>query len=652
MVGLLGCKGVTNFARGLLYLSDTNRPKIAPILLAELVEQVPGRVRQRLDSSPGIADTWNWSQSEHVWTVQANEETVQMESADGILENLRQISCTCLMAPKCFHILACCSCLSLKTDAGEVHWEADDGEATNKALESEAKPSASSSMVEVTETMRNAARKVRASLATLLQVGARNAGTLVQSTMLRAGHTCRVSELYALSYTVLRIAEGVQRFRQQSDQASALQLKEDVASAFLACHWIANHANVPRWIIGQARRTFETIDVRKLNGIMAEPIWTRSGFAGVSVLMQDTALGVLYSVNELRTGDISLIHQAYLGGLELGGVSVEARSLCRSTFTVQELTASNEGRLGKGKSTRWALAKKETTQPFRFGKFNSSVEQQVQAVFAWLDIPEDHRPAGWDLIAFDATVVGALGAKVVVQVDGVTPVWHLGIAIDTPELEFRHNLQLLARCPRLRLRCLVRVKWEEPLSADLMAVHEIAPLAPDDENARPSLEMPDTWQGVCNIGLDRLERHYIRGIERWSEEINVEESVHLVNSNAKFTAPLDRRLIGLVLGGRDSIPDVASKSHRRDRQQFNKLMLPMASQLLDDLADAVREDPLQDIYKLTHSEGGSRDAASAFLACDVYLRAANRSLTKSQWGLEESDGDSPSRWRADLSGHP
>ncbi|MFO0923583.1 MAG: hypothetical protein U0905_13975 [Pirellulales bacterium] len=620
-------------------MSDTKRPKIAPLLLAELVEQVPGRVRKRLDGSPGIAETWIWRQTELIWTVQAHEETVRLESANGTLEKIHQVSCTCLMAPKCFHILACCSCLSLNTDEVQVLSESEDLIATKEAFTSEANSSRPNPMVEVTESMRSAASKVRESLATLLQVGARNAGTLVQSTMLRAGHTCRVSELYALSHTVLRIAEGVQRFRQQSDQASSPLLKEDVASALLACHWIANHANVPRWIIGQARRSFEEIDVRKLNGIMAEPIWTRSGFAGVSVLMQDTAQGDLYTVNELRTGDMSLVHQAYRGGIELGGVTVEAKSLCRSTYTVQELTASSDGRLGKGKTTRWALAKKESTQPFRFGRFSDSVAQQVRAVFAWLDIPEDHRPAGWDLIAFDATVVGALDAKVVVQVDDVTQHWKLGIAIDAPELEFRHNLQLLARCPRLRLRCLVRVKWDEPLSADLMAVHGIAPLPTGDDHNRPLLELPDTWQEVCSFGLDRLERHYIRGIERWSEEIDMESNGHLVNSNAKYTAPLDRRLIGLVLGGRDSVPDLASKSHRRDRLLFSRLMLPTASQLLEDLVHAVRQDSSPDIYKSDSAEGSSRDAVSAFLACDAYFRATNRSLSKSQWGVEESSID-------------
>ncbi len=44
---------------------------------------------------------------------------------------------------------------------------------------------------------------------------------------------------------MLRIAESVQCFRQQSDEADSLALKEDVASALLACHLLLNQSTVP-----------------------------------------------------------------------------------------------------------------------------------------------------------------------------------------------------------------------------------------------------------------------------------------------------------------------------------------------------------------------------------------------------------------------
>ncbi len=186
---------------------------------------------------------------------------------------------------------------------------------------------------------------------------------------------------------MLRIAESVQCFRQQSDEADSLALKEDVASALLACHALLSQSTVPQWIVGQSKRVFRSLDVRKLNGVFAEPILTRSGFAGVAVYLQDTSQAELYTVNELRTGYASLTRQAYRGGIDLGGMTMEAKSLCRCTLSVQELTASEDGRLGKGKSTRWATAKREQAPPFSSGRFGETVDAQLEKLFWWLDTP-------------------------------------------------------------------------------------------------------------------------------------------------------------------------------------------------------------------------------------------------------------------------
>ena len=604
------------------------RPKITPIFLSQLVEQAPGRVRKRLDSEPAVADSWNWTHQENVWTIQSNEETVRLQSPNDVLTGLDDVSCSCLMSPKCFHILACCSSLPLEhsqasaESASEEHSSADASPPTDRELDTRT--------VEVTDAMRASAILVRESLSALLRVGARNAGILLQSGLLRAGHASRASDLYALSNTMLRIAEGVQRFRQQSDEADSLALKEDVASAFFACHSLLNQPTVPKWIVGQARRVFESLEVRKLNGVLAEPILTRSGFAGVSVYLQDTNEGGLYTVNELRTGDTSLIRQAYRGGIDLGGITVEAKELCRSTFAVQELTVSEDRRLGKGKSTRWATTKREQTEPFSGGRFANSIDAQLEKLFSWSDTPNEQRPAGWDLVSITTTVIGSNGATVVVAVEGSDRPWRLGVMIDSPELEYRHNLALIARCPRLQLRCLVRVRENVPYCADLLAIANISSVLAESQ-VDPRLELPQDWQGICNTGLDRLERHFIRGIERWSEEIVLEGESDPVDTIAKYTTPIERRLVGMVLGGRDAIPILGSKSHRRDSNQLKKLFLPMGAHLLDLLATKAHEDAVRVAYESKSVSESQDESATAFLACDTYNRTTKRSLTMSKW---------------------
>ncbi len=63
--------------------------------------------------------------------------------------------------------------------------------------------------VAVNDAMRASANFVRDSISALLRVGARNAGILIQSGLLRASHSSRASGLFALSNSMLRIVESV-----------------------------------------------------------------------------------------------------------------------------------------------------------------------------------------------------------------------------------------------------------------------------------------------------------------------------------------------------------------------------------------------------------------------------------------------------------
>jgi hypothetical protein len=207
--------------------------------------------------------------------------------------------------------------------------------------------------------------------------------------------------------------------------------------------------------------------------------------------------------------------------------------------------------------------------------------------------------------------------------------------IDSSGLEYRHNLELIAKCPHLQLRCLVRVRVEVPYCADLLAIANIQVVV-SEPSIELRLELPEDWEGICNTGLDRLERHFIRGIERWSEEIALEEENDFGDSNAMYTTPIERRLVGMVLGGRDAIPILSSKSHRRDSNQLKKLFLPMGAYLLDLLATKAHEDGVRVIYEPKSKSDAQDEATKAFLACDTYHRTTKRTLTIAKWKIGDT----------------
>ena len=57
---------------------------------------------------------------------------------------------------------------------------------------------------------------------------------------------------------------------------------------------------------------------------------------------------------------------------------------------------------------------------------------------------------GWDLLAFEATILGAHGPALLARVQSSNRPWRLRIAIDDSAVAFRDNLELLAPVPVCR----------------------------------------------------------------------------------------------------------------------------------------------------------------------------------------------------------
>src|SRR6266536_6089598 len=84
--------------------------RIAPGVAATLLAAAPGRVRRRLDADPGMAGRWAWERDGAAWVVHAGTETVRIETeteaAASVVSVVEQLSCSCLLAPRCVHLLA------------------------------------------------------------------------------------------------------------------------------------------------------------------------------------------------------------------------------------------------------------------------------------------------------------------------------------------------------------------------------------------------------------------------------------------------------------------------------------------------------------------------------------------------------------------
>ena len=107
------------------------RPSVAANVVAEISENAPGRVRRKVDKDPTVADGWDWSTEDGACVVAAGKETVRFAVADGVVGSVEDVGCSCLLSPRCFHVLACLSVL----DVAGVSETVVGGEADGSELE-------------------------------------------------------------------------------------------------------------------------------------------------------------------------------------------------------------------------------------------------------------------------------------------------------------------------------------------------------------------------------------------------------------------------------------------------------------------------------------------------------------------------------------
>jgi hypothetical protein len=509
---------------------SVDRPTASPELLAALIQATPERVRRRLDRSPDVAATWSWQATAEAWSVDAGGETVTLPLTHVL--SVEQVRCTCLLSPRCFHVLACLTRLEVALIESAVAAESEQAvPASSQEDEDVALPD---------EKQQHAARELVRGVGQLLRVGVANAGVVVQSGLLRAVHQCRAEGLHRLAALGLRVIAGTSEVRARAPASDPARLAEDVAEVLETSRHVLGQKAVAGFWIGTARRKQYPVRPRRLHGLFAEPVLTRSGFAGATVyfLGEDDCV---YTASDVRPGAAQHTRDAYLGGVEVGALTQPARQLARGLYMGTDLTASRDGRLGRGKNIKIADEGRSAWQVEAIQqRFRRPLREQWDAVYAQLALPLDARPAGWDLVFLHGTVLGAAGAELLFQHSAEGPPIRLAIEDDSEFLRFRENLRMLSHAPGLRVQVIARVKLQEPGVVSPLAVAPLEPSVNSQTEDLPHLEIPAPLAGRICLGFDDLHREFFRNARAapvvLNEGVPVEKEDPLPSLRRRWTA--------------------------------------------------------------------------------------------------------------------
>ncbi|GAA1454641.1 hypothetical protein [Nocardiopsis tropica] len=624
------------------------RPRIDPGLLAELLEAAPGRVRRKLDAAPRAAEEWDWSSDGPVWTVVTGNETVTLTGPR--ITEASQAACTCLLGPRCLHLLSVAGLLAPTgdddADGPEPGSEPERSEPTGEpagavppqdgepgptgaagrpgGADGPAAPAGRSGAAAIARASgdpvadpltapaavdgdaRAAAALAWAAGARTLAAGVRAAGSSQRSELLRAAATARAARLPRLAAACTAVAAGP---RDHATPAFALAEYTAALTGLLDTSWrLGGGPEGPRPAptladVGIGRRSYTEVGSLRLYGLGCERVVTASGYAGVVTHAVSLAGGArLWRIGDVAPGGPDRAAAVYGAGIAFGGSALSHRDLGRSGMVAQRVAASADGRLSGGSATTAAVSTgcAWDEEPLA-GLWGRPLADQVAAAVAAQAAPV-HR-TGDDLVFADLTVTGeAEGGTAVVEAATGAP---LVLGPDSAQDLLRaRNLLRLAAEPGLALRAVARPVPDRPGFLVPVAVHA------------PGLPLPAAWQGRVNLSLDTLP-----------------SAGSAVPTRPRPTEPpgadpglgaLTRVLARIAEAGREAAPDGSALPARLRGHH-----LPTAADVLGEVVGAARE-------RRRTATGESvvpppDRLARAWLAATTYLGAAHRHLRVLAW---------------------
>ncbi|MFI9557323.1 hypothetical protein [Nonomuraea endophytica] len=342
------------------------RPEVMPEVLADALAAAPARVTKRLDAAPGAAEAWQWHPEGAELHVNTGQETVRLPLA-GVLTDIAQITCTCLLTPRCLHTLSVLSALPLATpdtpsassekpapgtSSGQSDERPDPGapQAPSQADPGQIRPAADTGGMALLAGGGPggvAAGMAWEAGAEVLVAGVAHAGAAARERLLRAAHACAEARLYSLARLTTAVAQGVHDVRAKRPEFELARYAQDLAD-------LLRTARRPDTEPGTGRRRYEALPPLILQGLFSEPVLTASGYAGVVTWLADEA-GHLYTVADVAPGGAERVTTAYRAAVRFGGLALSPERLGRSRVFAQNAAASADGRLSSTKETKAAI---------------------------------------------------------------------------------------------------------------------------------------------------------------------------------------------------------------------------------------------------------------------------------------------------------
>lgn len=290
---------------------------IEPAVVAAIVDELPPRLRGRIDAliREGVQVEGH--------TVALGNATLTLADVETVTD-ADQISCDCLLAPRCTHRAAVALSLPVEDAAPVVSGPGDPvGALVRLTAEQRAV---------VDETWRNVGQ--------LLQIGLVRAPATLRSHLTADLHRMRVHGLV--------VAErGLTGLLGDGGVAAA--------SSLLFNLWQLRRADeVPAEVLGRWRRAYGDVGGLSLQPLAAEPVLTASLFAGVQVSFVDGD-GEAWHISRVLPGGAGDVAVRYHGPSDWAGLAASPRELSRHGLVVSGATASPDGRLGGGRKVRAAL---------------------------------------------------------------------------------------------------------------------------------------------------------------------------------------------------------------------------------------------------------------------------------------------------------
>ena len=616
----------------------SKEPKICPALLATVTEAAPKRLVRKLDNNPQLARRWLWQ----IVSATDEQEVLQVTTDKGecvtlpltTLAKIEQVQCSCLLAPRCLHILAVLSQLQiadaeLATETAGSSAAADssgssaavDSSDSSAAVDSSSKAALTDKAEAASTFSEKEIQSARATFETgaqILSAGIPGSGPLLQANLLRVIHSCRTDGLHRLATASLRVLQDIQKYRAESPLFHLSDYTNNLQELLEVAHKIANGREGNEALRGTARRKYEAVGSLILTGLLCEPILTDSGYAGVCTYLIDSK-GQVFTLSDVMPGDSSRVRPAYAAPISVGDVSLAHKYLCRQGLLLQEATASSDGRLGHGKKTKSARRKQTAwTDEDVAHLWQEELASQLEAICIEAQKPLLQRNAGWNFIYVEGTIVGVQPSALLLNVQG--KVLRCVVPNEDEQLPYNENFRQLGRRLGLQLRAVGRVRLWQRSTIELLAIG-LGSCA----NEQEQMSLPEKWNGRVNLGYERLQGLHFAKSKKESKGLFLPE---MAAAQPDPLHVLTRRLRRMALGGRATLPPEAAQEIERERAKLQKQLLPTGGRLLGQLLIRAHgsERTIAGVKQVEPIE-----LAKTWLAATIYTQSAKLDLNRKLW---------------------